>query len=394
MAYEKLKPQDTRQSLVSQMNRDYDAAINYYNQRRQNISMLLQQKLNMTELGFQESINGHIENLWNKEVRNIMNGIYWGGKNNGVSAAMRQQQVEARFDTSAYLPYLIKAVSSDNPTVYITQMGNAFERFLQDKIFSLVLEKGSGFAGAHAEQLVSYFTGAMTSKGNTIEGIKNIRPDLLVSLSSITFDKKDGVQMSSTGLPLELQGELTIDYSGDTPAIAKNGMDEELLREFLTQKGDFFGFSAKTWGKDTNGKEFRQSSVMKTLLNQVFDQTDSKGKRHGWEYDYVSEYVAYFLAHNNNLYNIIGPTNVAMVTTQGITWMDDFLKTHIFYMRVQMSKKHGRQVLRLDNRAFPHIEDAGIYVRAHGGGTAIQGVVSKKHKTKRDGEYYDVRLKF
>ena len=138
MAYEKLKPQDTRQSLVSQMNRDYDAAINYYNQRRQNISMLLQQKLNMTELGFQESINGHIENLWNKEVRNIMNGIYWGGKNNGVSAVMRQQQVEARFGTSAYLPYLIKAVSSDNPTVYITQMGNAFERFLQDKIFSLV----------------------------------------------------------------------------------------------------------------------------------------------------------------------------------------------------------------------------------------------------------------
>jgi len=91
------------------------------------------------------------------------------------------------------------------------------------------------------------------------------------------------------------------------------------------------------------------------MLNEVFHKKDSNGVRHGWERDYTNEYVAYFLSHN--IFDIIGPTNIAMLTGGGVIWMDEFLASRIFYMRVQIERR-----LR-GNRIFPGITDPSIYIR-------------------------------
>lgn len=393
MKVNRLQPQTPQQQLISQTLIDYNAASTYYRQRRDMFLSLLKNKIQMTENEFVNGIQNSISKLWNQQIASVVNSIYWGNRKSGMSGIDRGKIIQERFENSSYLPYLIKAVSSDNVSVFLTQMGNAFEKFLDEKIFPTILQAGNNFINQQSEQLISEFTGGKISKSNTVQGIKSIRPDEIIRLSSISFEEKNGVYTSSTGLPVELQGQLTINYEDIAPSLSQNAMNENILRQFLTEKGNFFGFSAKTWGEQINGKPFRQSSVMQKLLNQVFNQTDSSGKRHSWEYDYTQAYIAFFLAHNDNLYNIIGPTNIALVTKQGILWMDSFLKNHMFYMRVQMEKKYGRQFLKNNNRAFPQIQDTNIYIRRFGGDGNIVGIGSKMHNTKQSGVYYDLTLK-
>ena len=388
MAFTKMQPQDSRGSLISATNANYSAAINYYNQRRKQFEMILNQRSQSAIESFESQMFDRIEKVWNENVQKIMNGIFFGGRKSNMSGAQMQKMVEDKFSTSPYKQYLLQAVASGNILTYLTQMGNGFERFINDNLGHVIQTRGQEFVQQHAESLVALFTGDKVSKSASVIGQKSVRPDSIVTLSSITLNNVDGVYQSSTGLPVELQGELSV----VSPEDATIAQDPELLREFLSQKGEFFGFSVKTWGAQTNHKAFRQSAPLQAGLNKIFNQIDSGGKRHAWEHDYTVTYIAYFLSHN--IYHIVGPTNVAMVTRTGITWMDEFLKAHIFYMRVQMSKKHGKQVLKLDNRAFPQIVDSNVYVQAHGGSsTAIQSIAAKKRFQKSQGEFYSLKIK-
>ena len=44
------------------------------------------------------------------------------------------------------------------------------------------------------------------------------------------------------------------------------------------------------------------------------------------------EYVVYILS--KYLVHIISPTTVALISRAGLTWMNEFLEAHMFYMRV------------------------------------------------------------
>jgi hypothetical protein len=75
---------------------------------------------------------------------------------------------------------------------------------------------------------------------------------------------------------------LEVDLEAAIPTAEEIMNDRELLKEFLDpDKGNIFGFSAKSW-KASNGKEFMKSSVLQKMLNTTFDQTDSKDQRHSW----------------------------------------------------------------------------------------------------------------
>jgi hypothetical protein len=131
----------------------------------------------------------------------------------------------------------------------------------------------------------------------------------------MSFASEDGVLKTSTGLPMEMQSTLSLDWENAVPEAEDIMSDHSILEEFLKPgKGDVFGFSAKSWS-NSDGKEFMQSSVMQKMLNATFNQTDSNGKRHSWEPDYTIEYVVYFLSHR--IFDIVGPTTVGMVTRKG-----------------------------------------------------------------------------
>ena len=117
----------------------------------------------MTENEFVNGIQNSISKLWNQQIASVVNSIYWGNRKSGMSGIDRGKIIQERFENSSYLPYLIKAVSSDNVSVFLTQMGNAFEKFLDEKIFPTILQAGNNFINQQSEQLISEFTGGKIS---------------------------------------------------------------------------------------------------------------------------------------------------------------------------------------------------------------------------------------
>ena len=383
---EELYPQIQKQNLISESYQNYQIAKNYYRQRRNNFQQLLEKNY-MQAISIENEINQNIERLWNKEVFNIMQNIYW---NKSIDNEQKIKQVQEKFNTSSpeVLNKLIYAIHQGNPRTFYSGLGLAFENFLSDNIIKPVLQKHQNIIKNHTNNLLNTFvSGDRQSKSSVVSGVKNIRSDILITYN---IDLKDdfGVLKTSTDLPLELQNTLTIDWSQSVPNAQEIMSTSSLLEQFLDPSlGSFYGFSAKSWKNNSNSKEFMKSSIIQNLLNKVFNQTDSTGKRHSWQPDYTMEYVVYFLSHR--IFDIISPTTVSMITRAGITWMDDFLSKHTFYMQVQMDNYWKKRNGGL-GRIYPQIYNSAIYVRNYE--LMKDSIISYKlHKTKQ-GRYIDLKL--
>lgn len=387
---EHFQPQNPINNLVSSAKANYAIAQSYYAQRRDAFRYFLWRN-GVAAANIEEDISTGIEKIWNEKIFNVMSGIYWGGIKSGASVEAMQQQVESRFNLSPeVMKYLLQAVKQGNPRTFYSGLGFAFEQWLAEQGIGAVIKRGQQFASSHADSLLSTFvSGAFKSKASAVSGVRNIRSDILITnTTEMSFASEDGVLKTSTGLPMEMQSTLSLNWENAVPAAEDIMSDHSILEEFLKPgKGDVFGFSAKSWS-NSDGKEFMQSSVMQKMLNATFNQTDSGGKRHSWEPDYTMEYVVYFLSHR--IFDIVGPTTVGMVTRNGFQWMDEFLSTHIFYMQVQMERMWKKKDGGL-GRIYPQITDPGVYVRNYNIGTAT-AFKAKKHNTKKKGNYIDLKV--
>lgn len=386
----KLQPQIPQDQLVSKSQINYRIAQSYYRQRRDNFYRFMRQKaVNATK--FELDLEKSIEEIWNKKIFNVMSKIYWGGKKNNVSANELEIQVRKSFQLSEkIMDKLAHAIKQGNPQTFYAGLGNAFEDWLAEEGIEPIISQMQEFANLHEENLIQTFvSGAKTSTSAVTSGIKNIRSDLIMSTYVDEDFKRDssGVLRTPKGnLPMELQSKMNIDWENLNPDTLIS--DRSVLKEFLRPgQGDVFGFSAKSW-TNSDGKEFMQSSVLQKMLNATFNQTDSKGKRHSWESAYTMSYVTYFLSHK--IFEIIGPTTVALLSRKGITWMDDFLSTHIFYMQVQLERYWKNKDGGL-GRFYPQITNPGIYVRNYNIGK-VSTIAAKEHRTKRYGHYIDLKI--
>lgn len=388
---EKLQPQIPLSNLNSVIDQNYQNAQNYYKQRREAFRTFLTSKAINLESGFEQAISDNIEKIWNKQIFNVMSGIYWQGKQNGLNASQLEAQVRSVFTADSKITeYLVWAIKQDNPRTFYSGLGQAFEEWLQSEGIDPVINKGAAFIDGHTNQLIKTFvTGSRKSKSSVVSGVKNIRPDLIVSDISMELTEDDGVLYSSTGLPVELQSTLNVNWENLIPAPDEMISDHSILQEFLDPvKGSFFGLSAKSW-KNSNGKVFSHSSVLEKMLNATFNQVDSKGQRHSWQPHYTMQYVVYFLSHK--IFDIVGPTNVAMVARDGFTWMDEFLTTRMFFMRVQLEEYYkGRD--GGEDRAFPQIEDPGIYIRNYNSAKDFSNIKARQHNTRTKGRFISLRL--
>lgn len=386
--FQHLDPQISLGSLIGDISTNYSIAISYYSQRREQFLNFLQQN-QLESLNFENELNKVIEEKWDQGIRKILLSIYFGNK---YDEEKRILEVKKQFNTSPYLPQLIQAMKKRNPKDFFMSLGFVFEEFAIEDALNPVFEKIGKIGSQQAENLVSAFSsGAMKSLASVVQGYKNIRPDALVTLSNISFfeDENKILREKTSELPVELQGNLNINWEHAIPTPEEIMEREELLQEYLST-GNFFGFSMKTW-RSTDSKHFMQSSVLQKGLNNIFNKTDKFNLRHSWEIDYTSEYVAYFLSHH--IFDIVGPTDIAMFTGMGVIWMDDFLSQHIFYMRVQISNiLHDRSAG--EGRIFPQIEDSKVYIRNYNSSKAIIKMKSNIHKTKNAGNYIDLALKF
>ena len=388
---EKLQPQIEKSNLVVQSQVNYNIAQNYYAQRRAMFRQYLYvNSINATNI--EGDIGKAVENIWNKQIFNVISGIYWSGRNSGASVASMKAQVDAKFQLSeSVMKHIYHAIAQGNPRNFYSSLGFAFENWIAEYGIGPILQKGTEFVDSHGEDLINTFvSGALKSRGSAVSGIKNIRSDVLISHYTETDFKQDdgGVLRTPANLPMELQSKMKIDWEQAIPSADEIMSDHSILQEFLQSgQGDVYGLSAKSW-TDSNGKEFMKSSVMQKMLNATFNQVDSKGKRHSWQPDYTMEYVVYFLSHR--IFDIIGPTTVALISRNGITWMDDFLTQHIFYMQVQLEKYWKKKDGGL-GRVYPQITNPGVYVRNYSIASA-SAFKAKQHRTKKNGHYIDLKV--
>lgn len=382
-----LNPQTHINSLISSISENYNASINYYRQRREMFNNCLKNQYSdlINPKDFENFINKQIFDKWQENFMKQLNQIYWGNRDN---PDQRVVELEKTFSGNIHFDKLKEAILQKNPQNFYSSLGFVFEDFLATEAINPILERFANFGAGHQNNLISSFvSGALQSESAVVSGRRNIRPDILLSFDGAFLQDSSKNPIHSSGLPIELQGTIKVNAQNALPEVEEIVSSEEILRDFLT-KGSFFGFSAKTWNNDGNGKGFMQSQPIMSQLVQVFTQTDDNGNRHPWDIDYTSEYTVYFLSKLINY--IVGPTNVAMLTGRGLIWMDTFLSTHMFYMRISIDKYAKGNKTKI----FPNLSDSHIYVRTVA--STQEGnfkIGSKLHKTKRFGNYLDLSIK-
>lgn len=340
----------------------------------------------------EQDINNAIEDIWNKKIFNVISNIYHSGRKAGKSVAdMKAQLDNEKFQLSpSIMKNLYHAIEQGNPRNFYSSLGFAFEDWLAEYGVGPIIQKGTEFVEQHSEELINVFvSGALKSKASVVSGVKNIRSDILMThYTKMDFQKdSSGVLRTPEGLPMELQSILNINWENAIPKADEIMSDYKILEDFLGNQGNIYGLSVKSWSS-SNGKEFMKSSVLQKMLNATFNQVDKQNKRHSWQPDYTMEYVVYFLSHK--IFDIIGPATIALTSRQGITWMDNFLTQHIFYMQVQLEKYWEKKDGGL-GRVYPQITNSSVYVRNYNLSTA-KVFKAKQHRTKKYGHYIDLKV--
>lgn len=313
----------------------------------------------MTLENFSKNIQESIEKEWNKNVYKVLKDIY---SDTAINLSQKMNEVNTIFGTSEFYNDYIEAIKQKNFNLFKGKMGLIFEQFLNDKILSPVFESAAVFANRHLTSLVS---GAFKSVSSVTNGSRNIRPDLLVQSVGLEFKNQDGVLVSNTNnLPIELHRKLSINWDKIPSFDNEADVDADTLNKFLTNS-DFFGFSAKVYNMEEDNKRFSESSVIQSAINSVFWQPNGQKysqKRHSWERDYANIYVVWNLSRI--IRTIISPTTIAMFYGNGMMWMNDFLSSRLFYMKVANPTKIGKHSAGKDSagedRIFPSLNSPAI----------------------------------
>lgn len=375
--FEKYQPQISQSTLLNEINANYAATQAYYQQRQKLFQRILQKQAGMVLESFEEQINEKIETVWEKEIYNVLEKIYF---DKSKTTQQKIAEVNTIFATDQFLPDYIEAIKKSNYYLFKGKMGFTFEKFIKEQIFEPYVDIASTFANGHLESLVS---GAMTSLSSMTKGIKNVRSDLLISVSGISFDNDEKGVLYGKGksgqLPLELQRELKINWDNAFPAFDNeiDSSDAGIINNFLSNE-DFFGFSAKVYGADQDNKHFSQSTTVQGLLNQVFwypySSNGGSAKRHSWEIDYAETYVIWNLSRI--LRTIISPTTIAMVYGDKFMWMSNFLQSKIFYMNIQYQTQINKHYAG-DGRIFPTINSPNIYTKNYNISKGLSALTTK-----------------
>lgn len=351
---ERLQPQISLEKMQNSILQNYNVAQNYYSARRKSFLGLLASKGIGIENNFKKDIMQIVQNSWSKLTQAFQQTILAGQGTQYYQQQFPELAAEYPLDTQ-----LLDNMFRSKETFY-QQRGFVFEDFIYNHIFSKLLQTGQNFVNGHTNNLIALAIGSEISKSGVVKGQRATRSDHLIALESMRFSNRDGIFQESSyksGIPLEMQGKLTLDLNDALPKSNTPMEAERLAKRLLGRTGMFYGFQAKTY---SNLKDARwmNSGVMQGMINSVFNQTDSKGSRHTWENEYAGVYTTYFLSHQ--LMAIINPVNIGLVTGNNFYWMDDILATRRFYMQVSMSDFFGKHKRSNKNSGFPQIKNPTI----------------------------------
>lgn len=360
----------------SRISSNYEVAKSYYSQRRANLRLIFTRDMEEATDSLIDYINKKIdeyENTVSKKIYSLLDHI---DKNSWAIPETLKNNLED-LNYNASVNNVLRALAGGTATFKSNQniaaaLGNEFENFLEKALLPEALEgQVSSIITDNLNSLVEGFmsTGSLQSKGWTVTGEKNIRPDIGLNMS-VYKDASGVLRLKDNNLAVELQEEFDLD--GFFP---EDITSNDILNAYLNSNA--YGFSLKIW-KSAQGKEFAQSKPLQTYINKKFQE--GRSRRKTWESTFTGEYVVWQISRL--LINIIGPMNVGIMTGKEFIWMDDFISRRMFFMDIQL------EALRESKRGsgyegFPHLPNSSIKIRQLTNDIhAFQAVVRKNQEKK------------
>ncbi len=306
-------------SLVSQTNKNYETAINYYTQRK----LLFKEALSQGGLDvYQQYINalGEKAQIFNDIVlKKAMSAITSG------SYTAQQKKDDGTYSVEIAQIFNSRLFNKNTGAARLNQfaLGKQFEEFMSNNAVSTAqLQKVQKMINDNTNYLISQ-VGNVQQQAWSIGMKTDTRTDLAISANG-----KIGQMELVTALDLEAtppDGVNMTDYLID--AITAAGTDMNV-----------FGFQLKTYKSDKDDKRWQNAQAVADRISELFDAAN----RRAWSSGYAVNYPTWYLS--KYLINIINPVNVANITLNGIEFMDDWLRHIRLYMEVKWDKDTGDQV--------------------------------------------------
>lgn len=359
---ERLQPQLSQQQMDINTWANYEKASYFYELRMNAWKEYMKNKILANNIDLIKWLETVLSTEWQEifnSYRNNADAMFAACKTQNIHFHDYMNRIaEERFEQDIGLSLLRDWVnSSKSPSGgrqhFMAFLGDYFEKY----VTKVMQEFGIALAAADAnitQDMIYDFvkqTGNLKSAGATVKGAQNVRPDIIVG--EVTYDIKDVGKpaekiATGNGISIELQGKVKLDEENAVEQLSKIAN--------IYNSANLFGFSVKVW-QNSDKKEFAQSSVIADEFHNTFIQTDSKGSRHAWDKDYTSTYVLYKLS--TWLVNIIGPTNIGLITGKEFIPFSEWLKdSHVFYMQVQMKNVREKD----KTKGLPDIKNNGIYI--------------------------------
>ena len=336
---------------------NYEAAARYYAQKKMNflkLAKLKEKKLEEEEeKNFFENLSKAIplviQNIiiksWQKIYQDVIGALEISGREEGFKYKIANPY---NFTRMSSIPEEIKEkiIKGEEKANLYSLLGFEYEKFLEDKIKEVAIELGEG----KVEEIFNEFrsSGASKSVSALRTNYVDIRSDLAMNIQEKAGEDKI-LRDKSNNLPVELQQEF--DITKYRTSNKEKDFTDTVLNDYL--KSNMFGLSVKLWNKRVGLQEYTQSASLQQKINNVYNN------RNTWNRTYAvykaNEMVSKYLI------DIIGPINIAVITGQEFTWMDEFINNNLFSMNVYA--KEGKEYK--NNEIKPEIKDNKIYVRKY-----------------------------
>lgn len=345
---------DNVSALERQTLLNYQAAINYYAQRK---AFFLKQgatKAEKDEQEFLQKYANQVQNTvketiiksWQKIQAEVANLVNVQGYETGFKYTIKDEQI---FESTTNIPEWMKqkikeGVSKEN---FQSLMGFNYEEYIEKSMS----EVGKQITSKGLSKILSSFrgTGSQKSISAMRPGFLNIRPDLAYGL-----EKEAGADQILRESGGDLSAELQVEFIIEDHLKKENFMnDDELILKYL--KSGMFGISVKNWTY-SNNKKITEMSSLKNKLNEIYST------KRTWNATYAMQMSNKTVS--NYLLDVIGPINIAILSANDFIWVDRFLAEHLLTMAV--SPKNG-QIYKGRKGVYdeikPVINDSGVYTR-------------------------------
>lgn len=336
--------------LLSAIELNYQAAQNYYIQKKVQFLKMLANKVNMEEREIEEklveSMNLLITEQWQKINEQVLANVDVYQTRSG-SYNIKENVNWVNIPETLRERILEQAPKKGN--IY-SILGLYYEEWLEESFKRTAEATASSAYQSILSQFLSSFnqTGAIKSDSSIRGNNLSIRPDLGMNIDETGKDIE-------TGLTAELQTVFNIESNRLANSSNLNMETEDTQRIMKYLQSNMFGFSVKRWVSASTATQrvLTSASGIQRMINNKY-KSGQQGKT--WNVNYAYRTMLHIISQY--LLDILGPVNIAYITGVEFMWADEFLADSLLTMNIYSKLKPTySEVLE------PYISSNHIYIQ-------------------------------